>query len=64
MRERAHLTQVELAGRLGVSQNRVSRLENGDVEHSQVGTLRRYAEAVGGRLRVEVDFGDSTLQVA
>lgn len=64
LREAAALTQVQLAERLEVSQNRVSRLEQGDIERSQVDTLRRYVEAVGGRLRIEVEFGDERIQIA
>ncbi len=64
LREAANLTQVELAGRLKVSQNRVSRIEHGDVERAQLDTLRRYAEAVGGRLRVEVELGDERIRIA
>ena len=64
LRENMNLTQVELAERLQVSQNRVSRLEGGDIERSQVDTLRRYVEAVGGRLRVEAEFGDERIQIA
>ena len=64
LREAANLTQVDLAGRLKVSQNRVSRIEHGDVERTQLDTLRRYAEAVGGRLRVEVELGDERIRIA
>lgn len=64
LREAADLTQVEVAELLHVSQNRVSRIEHGDIERSQVDTLRRYVEAVGGQLRIEVDFGDERIQIA
>lgn len=64
LREASDLTQVELAGRLHVSQNRVSRIEHGDIERAQVDTLRKYVEAVGGRLRVEVELGDERIQIA
>lgn len=64
LREASALTQVELAARLHVSQNRVSRIEQGDIEHAQVDTIRRYVEAVGGRLRVEVELGDERIQIA
>ena len=59
LREEMGLTQVEVAKRLNVSQNRVSRLETGDLEHSQIDTLRRYVEAVGGSLRIEAVIGNS-----
>lgn len=64
LREALNLTQVELANVLDVSQNRVSRLEHGDLERTQVDTLRRYVEAVGGRLHVEVEIGDQRIQIA
>lgn len=64
LREASELTQAELAERLHVSQNRVSRMEQGDIERAQVDTLRRYVEAVGGRLRVEVELGDERIQIA
>ncbi len=64
LREASSLTQVELASRLHVSQNRVSRLEQGDIERAQVDTLRKYVEALGGTLRVEVEYGDERIQIA
>lgn len=64
LREASELTQVELAARLHVSQNRVSRIEHGDIGRAQVDTLRKYVEAVGGRLRVEVELGDERIQIA
>ncbi|BCW70807.1 helix-turn-helix domain-containing protein [Arthrobacter sp. NicSoilB8] len=64
LREASELTQVELAGRLHVSQNRVSRIEHGDIDRAQIDTLRKYVEALGGRLRVEVELGDERIQIA
>lgn len=64
LREASDLTQVALAVRLNVSQNRVSRIEHGDIERTQVDTLRKYVEAVGGHLRVEVELGDERIQIA
>ncbi len=64
LREALSLTQVQLASRLHVSQNRVSRLEQGDIERAQVGTLRKYVEALGGTLRVEIEYGDERIQIA
>jgi hypothetical protein len=34
------------------------------LERASVDTLRRYAEALGGHLRVEVEFGDNRIQIA
>ncbi len=64
LREALSLTQVQLASRLQVSQNRVSRLEQGDIERAQVDTLRKYVEALGGTLRVEIEYGDERIQIA
>ena len=64
LREVLGITQVALAQTLDVSQNRVSRLEHGDIERTQVDTLRRYVEAVGGQLHVEVEIGDRRIQIA
>lgn len=64
LREETGLTQVDIAAVLDVSQNRVSRLEHGDIERTQVDTLRRYVEAVGGQLHVEVEIGDRRIQIA
>lgn len=58
LRVEQQLTQEELARQLKVSQNRVSQIETGDVSKSQVDTLRRYVEALGGTLSVEVAFGE------
>ncbi len=64
LREQFDLTQVDMAAELDVSQNRVSRIERGDIDKTQVDTLRRYVEALGGHLRLVVDVGDDTFQIA
>ena len=64
LREQFDLTPVELAAELDVSQNRVSRIERGDIDKTQVDTLRRYVEALGGHLRLVVQVGDDTFQIA
>ncbi|MFF2299641.1 helix-turn-helix domain-containing protein [Arthrobacter sp. NPDC058127] len=64
LREASDLTRVVLAARLRVSQNKVSRIGQGDIDRAQVDTLRKYVEAVGGRLRVEVELGDDRIQIA
>ena len=51
------ITQTTLARQLHVSQNHVSRIERGDIDKTQVETLRRYIEALGGELTVEATFG-------
>ena len=64
LREQSLLSQAEVAVRIQVSQRRVSGIEKGDIEKTQVDTLRKYAEAVGGTLRVEVEIGDDRFQIA
>ena len=59
-REATQQTQVEVASRLHVSQRRISALERGDIERSQIETLPKYAEALGGTLHVEVRIDDKS----
>jgi predicted XRE-type DNA-binding protein len=58
LRERAGLSQTEVARRMGVTQPRVSALEKGDPAQMEVETLDRYIAALGGRMRVVAGFGD------
>lgn len=64
LRENLGLTQVELATQLDVSQDRVSRIERGAIHKIQLGTLRRYVEALGWELLVEVQVGDQSFRIA
>ncbi|AZP36651.1 XRE family transcriptional regulator [Acidipropionibacterium acidipropionici] len=64
LRERAGLTQAQLAERIGVGQRQVSKIEHGDLDSAKLGTIRRYLQAVGGDLAVEYVAGDQRLQVA
>lgn len=50
------LTQTEIADRMGISQPRVSKLENGDLAQMEVDTLQRYVAALGGQLKITVDL--------
>lgn len=52
-RERAGLSQSQLAERLGVTRQQVSLLENPDGDY-KVSTLRRVAEALGLELAIEL----------
>lgn len=56
LRARRRLTQLDLAGRLGVRQPSVSRLEHRDDLY--LSTLREYVEALGGRLEIAAVFED------
>jgi transcriptional regulator with XRE-family HTH domain len=57
VRLRQHATQVEVAKAMGVTQARVSRIEKGQLECSEVDTLAAYVQAVGGKLKIVADFG-------
>jgi len=50
------MTQVQLAEAMGVSQNRVSRMERGDLSVMSLDTIRRYVEALGGSLSLVADL--------
>jgi predicted transcriptional regulator len=52
-RTEANLSQAELARRIGTTQSAIARLEGGGVSPS-LSTLRRYAEATGTRLEVNL----------
>jgi|SRR5215470_1030098 len=57
-------TQVGVARRMGVTEARVSAIEHGEISRSEVDTLAAYVEALGGKLKLVADFGDSTVIVA
>lgn len=63
LRETLNITQTALASALDVTQARVSAIERGDFERASVDTLRRYVEALGGHLRVEVELGDDRIEI-
>jgi DNA-binding XRE family transcriptional regulator len=52
-RARAHLTQAEVAKRMGTTQSVVARLESG-TKSMNLRTLEKYAEATGSHLRVHL----------
>ena len=53
-RQRAGLTQRELAERLGVSQAQVARIEKRGYDAYSMTTLRRYVQALGEGFSLEV----------
>ena len=54
-RAEAGVTQAELAARIGTTQSAVARLETAMGKHSpSIGTLKRYASALGYRLQVRL----------
>ena len=56
LRRAAQQTQTDLARKLGIGQDGVSRIEQRD--DMLVSTLRRYIAAAGGELRLVAEFPD------
>ncbi len=59
LRRALGVDQTELAKRLGMTQGAVSRLERSP--DPKLSTLRKISHALGGTLRIEVDFDDLTV---
>ncbi|MGD0067140.1 MAG: PspA/IM30 family protein [Streptosporangiaceae bacterium] len=56
-RQRLGLTQVQVAGRMRVRQERVSAIERADPGATEIRTLAAYVAALGGRLEIVADIG-------
>lgn len=52
-RTRAKITQEQLASRMGTSVSAISRLESG-FHSPSLTTLRKFAEALGGRVKIDI----------
>jgi len=63
-RKACGMTQVQLARAMGVSQNRVSRMENGDIGSMSVDSVRRYVEAVGGTVTLTANLPSGSIRLA
>jgi len=61
LRRKLGLTQVELAGRIGMTQSDLSKLERR--KDVRVSTLRELAGAVGGRLRILLEVGGEQTEI-
>ena len=64
LREKAGLSQRELARQLGTSQQHVSRLESPGYEGHSLASLRRVAEALGASVRVVFESKGAAGRVA
>jgi DNA-binding XRE family transcriptional regulator len=64
MRRRLGFSQVQVAIRMGVTQGRVSAIENAKPGATELRTIAAYVEALGGRLEIIADFGDQRLAFA
>ena len=63
IRESAGFNQTDVANQLGVSQSRVSRLERGDMDRTELGTIRAYVGALGGEVELVAKFGDERITI-
>nr|WP_246203586.1 XRE family transcriptional regulator [Streptomyces tailanensis] len=59
LRREQDLTQRDIADSTGVSTPRIPAIEHGEIDRTEVATLRAYVRALGGELRVVADFGDA-----
>lgn len=56
LRKQQGLTQQQLADKLGVTQNRISKLERLDLDRAELQTIRSYVNALGGELSLVVEL--------
>lgn len=64
LRKSVGKTQSEVAAALGISQARVSQIENGDLDSMEIETIRAYAAALGGHVDVTISVGPHSVRVA
>lgn len=64
MRKELGLTQSELAARMQVRQERVSAIERGNTNSTEVGTIAAYIAALGGSLEIVANFNGTPVVVA
>ena len=60
LREKAGLSQKELARKLKTSQQQISRLESPSYEGHSLSMLRRVAKALGARVRLVIESEENT----
>lgn len=63
IRQTLGLNQSEIGDRLGVSQSRVSRIERGDMDRTEIATVRAYVGALGGEVEIVAKFGDERITI-
>jgi transcriptional regulator with XRE-family HTH domain len=64
VREAAGKTQVAVAEESQINQGDISRLESRtDFDDCEIATLRRYLEALGGKLDLVAVFGDKRITI-
>ncbi|CAM5475726.1 helix-turn-helix domain-containing protein [Streptomyces aurantiogriseus] len=63
IRREQGFTQRDIADSMGVSTPRISALEHGEIDRTDLATLRSYVRALGGELRLVADFGGTQYTV-
>lgn len=63
LRERAGMTQAQLAERIDTQPSQISRIENADYDGHSVETLRRIARALRATLKIEFVEGNVDAEV-
>lgn len=63
IRKDQRLTQTAVANEMGVSQKRISEIESAELARTEVSTIGRYVEALGGHLRLVADFPGHTITI-
>ncbi|MEI6623240.1 MAG: XRE family transcriptional regulator [Actinomycetes bacterium] len=58
------MTQQDVADALHVGQARISKLENGELDRNEIGTLASYVEALGGDVEIVARFGEERIRIA
>jgi hypothetical protein len=46
-----------------VAQSRVSRIERGELDRSEIAIVRSYVEALGGEVEIVAKFGDERITI-
>ncbi len=64
VRQQLGLTQKQLAEAMHVGQARISKIESGDIEKSELQTIHAYVVALGGELEINAKFGDQRIAIA
>ena len=62
LRKKVGLSQKELARRAGTSQQQISRLESTSYEGHSLSMLRRVAEVLGAKVRIDIQLSEHPKQ--
>lgn len=60
LRKELNVSQKTLAQLAHISQNRVSQIERGDIEHTQIDTIQKYVEALGGTIEIRAKIANES----